>query len=373
MPEPPIKVLHVVSRFFPGGTQYFVMNLYRATDQSRVQFDFVKHIPDPGPLEPEIRALGGTIYLCPRYNGKNLAAYCAWWDRFFKEHPEYRIVHGHVRSTAALYLAIAKRHGRITIAHSHSTSNGSGFSARIKNIMQLPLRFTADYLFACSDKAGAWLYGKSAAARPNYRMIPNGIDCARFAFDPCKRDEMRRTLGLDGHFTVGHIGRFSEPKNHGFLVDVFAQVCAADPEARLLLVGDGDGRPAIEEKCRALGLAGKVLFVGNQMAPQDYYQAMDVFLFPSLWEGLPVSVVEAQASGLPCFISDVITRDVVLTGLVHPLSLRESPAVWAGHLLGARRPRTGPTQAQREELRPFDMSQVAEDLTRFYLEAAAKE
>ena len=149
----PIRVLQVLGGLEAGGAESFVMNLYRAIDKKKVQFDFVKHIEHKGVFEDEITQMGGKIYRCPQYTGKNHFAYCKWWDSFFKEHPEYHMIHGHVRSTASIYLKIAKKHGLVTIAHSHSTSNGSGISAIVKDMLRLPIRHTADYLFACSDKA----------------------------------------------------------------------------------------------------------------------------------------------------------------------------------------------------------------------------
>lgn len=221
----PIRVLQVLGGLEAGGAESFVMNLYRKIDKRNVQFDFVKHITHKGVFEDEIHQMGGKIYQCPQYTGKNHFAYCKWWDDFFEEHPEYHMIHGHVRSTAAIYLKIAKKHDLVTIAHSHSTSNGSGVSAMVKDLMQLPIRNTADYLFACSDRAGEWLFGKKATKMPNYQMIPNGIDLSRFAFDEKKRFQMRKELFIDETALVlGHVGRMTEPKNHKFLLQLFAKV-----------------------------------------------------------------------------------------------------------------------------------------------------
>lgn len=365
----PIRVLQVLGGLEAGGAESFVMNLYRAIDKEKVQFDFVKHIEHKGVFEDEITQIGGKIYRGPKYTGKNHFAYCRWWNDFFAEHPEYHVIHGHVRSTASIYLKIAKKYGLVTIAHSHSTSNGSGISAIVKNIMQLPIRHTADYLFACSDKAGKWLYGEKATKQLNYRMIPNGVDLKRFAFHEEKRRQMRNQLKItEDTFVVGHIGRITVPKNHQFLVELFAAYHKENPQSRLLLVGDGELFEAVQQQCTQLGIREAVIMVGSKTNTEDYYQAMDLFVFPSLWEGLPVSVVEAQANGLICLLSDVITRDVDLTDQVKYLSLNEKSR-WINEIATAcPRPRTAASPENMKKLQPFDASVVAKQLQDFYLE-----
>jgi len=365
----PIRVLQVLGGLEAGGAESFVMNLYRAVDKKKVQFDFAKHIEHKGVFEDEITQMGGKIYRCPQYTGKNHFAYCKWWDSFFKEHPEYHVIHGHVRSTASIYLKIAKKHGLVTIAHSHSTSNGSGISAVVKNIMQFPIHYTADYLFACSDKAGVWLYGKKALTRPNYRMIPNGIDLQRFTFDEEKRRRMRQELGIsDNTFVIGHVGRMTTPKNHRFLVELFAEYHKKNQNSRILLVGDGELFETVQQQCTQLGISDSVIMVGSKTNTEDYYQVMDVFVFPSLWEGLPVSVVEAQANGLPCLLSDVITHDVDLTDKVKYLTLTDKK-VWLCDVANLQRKhRIAATAENMAKLQPFDATVVAKQLQSFYLE-----
>lgn len=367
--QQPVRVLQVLGGLDAGGAESFVMNLYRAVDRRYVQFDFVKHVPRAGLFEPEINRLGGRIFCCPQYTGKNHFAYLRWWREFFASHPEYKVIHGHVRSTAALYLSVAKRCGRVTIAHSHSTSNGKGVSAFVKNVMQLPIRSVAEYLFACSDEAGAWLYGKSALNRANYRRIPNGIDLGRFAFDAAIRARMRASLGIpEGTLVLGHIGRFSQPKNHGWLVNLFAEWHKRDANSCLLLVGNGELWEEIHKQCAAMGIADKVLMPGACADTENYYQAMDIFVFPSLWEGLPVSVVEAQANGLTCLISEVITPEVQLTDLVQALPTTTTEP-WLERLALCRCRQQGKlTDAQQRGLQPFAVQQVARELQEFYCE-----
>ena len=345
------------------------MNVYNNIDREKVQFDFVVTPEEKKDLYEQVEQMGGRIFVCPKYTGKNHFAYCRWWNDFFAEHPEYHVIHGHVRSTASIYLKIAQKYGLVTIAHSHSTSNGSGVSAIVKNIMQLPIRHTADYLFACSDKAGKWLYGEKATKQPNYRMIPNGVDLKRFAFHEEKRRQMRNQLKItEDTFVVGHIGRITVPKNHQFLVELFAAYHKENPKSTLLLVGDGELFEAVQQQCTQLGIREAVIMVGSKTNTEDYYQAMDIFVFPSLWEGLPVSVVEAQANGLICLLSDVITCDVDLTDQVKYLSLNEKSR-WINEIARAcPRPRTAASPENMKKLQPFDASVVAKQLQDFYLE-----
>ena len=367
----PIRVLHVLGGLKAGGAESFVINLYRAIDKNLVQFDFVKHIEDEGIFESEIVESGGRIYRCPKYNGKNHFAYCKWWDSFFKEHPEYNIVHGHVRSTASLYLKIAKEHGLVTIAHSHSTSNGSGISAIVKNIMQYPIRYVADYLFACSDKAGAWLYGKKAIRRENYKIVPNGVDLRRFAFNEEKRVQIRHKLGiLDDTFVIGHIGRFTFPKNHKFLVELFAEYHKKNVNSKLLLVGDGEESESVRAQCVHLGVSDSVIMVGSKTNTEDYYQAMDVFAFPSLWEGLGIVAIEAQANGLICLLSENIPCEAVLTENIKviPLKLKK---LWIKELkkiyVGER------MFTKNNKIKQYDVYSIANRLEMFYLEQSGRE
>ena len=360
----PIRVLHVLGGLEAGGAESFVMNLYRAMDKKQVQFDFVKHNPHKGVFEDEITSLGGKIYLCPRYTGKNHFVYCKWWNDFFAEHPEYHVIHGHVRSTAAIYLRIAKKHGRITISHSHSTSNGKGAAAVVKDLMQLPIRNTADYLFACSDKAGRWLFGSKALQRSNYRMIPNGIDLKRFAFDEQKRQEMRSRLGIaENEFVIGHIGRFTEPKNHKFLVEMFSAYVKQHPNSRLLMVGDGELFAVVKEQCNQIGISDKVILPGSQTNTEDYYQIMDVFAFPSLWEGLGIAVIEAQANGLQCLLSENVPKEAILSKKVNVIVLNDMRK-WLDTLemfhIGERVP-------AEKSLLQYDVEEEGKKMEQFYL------
>lgn len=325
----PNRVLQVFARMNRGGAETMIMNIYRNIDRTKLQFDFIVHTKEKCDFDDEISSLGGEIYRMPRYNGKNHFKYKREWHDFFKKHPEYKIIHSHVRSTAAIYLEIAKKYGLITIAHSHSISSGKGIKAVVKNLLQIPIRYVADYLFACSHEAGKWLFGRKA----NYKIVKNGIDIDRFIFSETVRSKIRNQLGIGDKFVIGHVGRFSLPKNHSFLIEIFYEIQKHISNAVLLLIGQGSLRPEIETKVKVLGIQDKVLFIGVVPNVNDYMQAMDVFVFPSFFEGFPVVLVEAQASGLPCFVSDKITNETSITDIIRYIPLEKSPEYWAKEIL----------------------------------------
>ncbi|MDC3416603.1 glycosyltransferase family 1 protein [Aquibacillus salsiterrae] len=329
----PIRVLQVFAQMNRGGAETMIMNLYRNIDRSRIQFDFIVHTEDECDYDEEIKTLGGTIHRVPRYTGKNHFQYKKAWFDFFRFYPEYKIIHGHVRSTASIYLKVAKNYGLTTIAHSHSTSSGKGVTAITKNILQYPIRYTADYLFACSKSAGEWLYGKGASSKNNFYVLSNAIDAVKYIYDENIRLEKRKEFQIENKLVIGHVGRFSPPKNHTFLIDIFKTVHDKNENAVLLLVGDGEQRSLIETKVNELGLYDNVIFTGIREDIPELLQAIDIFLFPSIYEGLPVTLVEAQASGLPCVISDRITEEVAVTNSIRFISLEEKVEYWAETVL----------------------------------------
>lgn len=331
MGSAPIRILHVMGGMNRGGAETMVMNLYRSIDRERVQFDFVVHATEKCSYDDEILELGGNIYRYPRYKGVNHVLFLNFWNSFFREHSEFICIHCHIRSVAVPILKQARKHGHKTISHSHSTSSGEGIVKLVKDYYQKPLKREgfSDLKIACSQNAGEWLFGQS-----NFMVLNNAISTEKFMFNQKKRDSMRQRLNLSNQFVLGNISRFNEVKNHMFLLDIFHEVRKKNENAMLLLVGDGSLRLQIEEKIKRLGLEDAVILTGVASNPEDYLQAMDVFLFPSLFEGLPVTLIEAQASGIPCVISDkVISKEVRITDLVEFISLEESAGTWATHIL----------------------------------------
>lgn len=302
----PIRVLQVVASLNAGGMENYIMNLYRMIDRKKVQFDFIVHHAAIGLYEDEIEHLGGRVYHFTVLDDKNIFRYLFELLSFFSEHKEYRIVHGHLSSLAVFYLGAAKRYNvPWRIAHSH----GAGFLHTLKGmtkyLMFRTTKWNANVRFACSTEAGKYLYGKDS-----FELVPNGIDVERFAFSEEKRIKMRNMLNLESSYVIGHVGRFNLQKNHEYLLNIFQRVANKIPNAKLLLLGDGELLSKVRDMAEELGITDKVVFAGVHKDVENYYQAMDTFVLPSLFEGLPVTGIEAQYSGLPCFFSNDITKEV---------------------------------------------------------------
>ena len=328
-----IRILHVIGSLNNGGSQAMVMNLYRNIDRSKIQFDFIVDRSDELFFAEEIKALGGRIYFLPTFNIKNIPIYKKEWKNFFEKNREYKIIHGHVRSTASIYLGIAKKYGLKTIAHSHNNSSGKGIKALIKNVLQYPIRYIADYYFACSRNAGEWLYGKKVCKGDRFTIINNAIDSSKFIFKNATRQKVREKMNINEYFVIGNIGRFHHQKNHEFMINVFKAIHDKDKKTKLLLVGDGELLENIKKKVENLGLSKSVIFTGIRSDTNDLLNAMDLFIFPSIYEGLGIVAIEAQASGLQCVVSDAIQDEVFITNLVESISLKEPVELWAEKIL----------------------------------------
>ncbi len=324
-----MRVLQVFGRMNRGGAESIIMDLYRNIDRSKIQFDFIVHTEEECVYDKEIRALGGNIYSVPRYSGKNHFSYVKAWEKFFEDHPEYNIIHGHIHSIASVYLNIAKKYGLTTICHSHTATEPSGVIGFIKMVYQRPLRNCAHWLFACSDVAGQWLYGLDCDKRDNYFVLKNAIDTEKYVYNCDVRNKVRKELGLTGKFVLGHVGRFIEAKNHMYLIDIFKYYHKNNPESVLLLVGDGELRGKIEKKIADEKLQESVVMTGVRSDVNELLQAMDCFVFPSIIEGLPVSVVEAQTTGLRCVVSNEVTSEVIITDLVEKMPINIDAAFWS--------------------------------------------
>lgn len=369
MPEP-IRVLHVIRLMNHGGVESMIMNFYRNIDRAKVQFDFVQNSNEPAVYDEEILSLGGRVYHCPHYNGKNHFTYTKWWHGFFKAHPgEYPIVHGHLGSTAAIYLSIAKKYGLYTIAHSHSAGTGD-----LKyRVFSYPTRFVADHFFACSADAAISRYGREIGSdRTRCTILKNAIDASRFLYSQKLRARMRASLAIaEDTLVVGHIGQFRQQKNHAFLLDIFREIHNAVPASVLLLVGDGDLRPQIESTIADKGLRECVILAGSRNDAWNYYQAMDVFVMPSRYEGLPVSMVEAQTAGLPCVVSTNVPAESAITDLVRYVSLDAGPACWCEQITAAARVPRRDMMAQIRQA-GFDIQATVRSLEDYYLEVVKK-
>lgn len=331
----PIRILHVLGKLNRGGAETLIMNWCRNVDRSKIQFDFIIHTTEKCSYTDEILKLGGKVYSISAYNGANHFRYCRDWSRFFENHPEYRIVHGHVRSTASIYLWIAKKNGRIAISHSHAVSSGSGFVGFIKNCMQYPIRYIADYMWACSDQAGRYLFGGKITKNKNYKVVKNAINANSFEFNETDRCNVRRELHLGDCLVLGHVGRFTPEKNHRFLIQVFNDYHKKNSNSTLLLIGVGPLEDEIQRQIEQYGLMDSVRFLGERSDVNRILQAMDIFLFPSRHEGLGIAAIEAQASGLPVLASEYIPNEVQVTDLlcVIPTNQKDSVKLWSSKIM----------------------------------------
>lgn len=324
-----MRVLQVIGVMDRGGAETMVMNLYRAMDRERVQFDFLVHEQREGDYDAEIVSLGGRIFRAPRYNGINGIAYRRCIRSLFASHPEWRVVHGHIGSCAPLYLSEAKRVGAFAIAHSHAQNYRNGISGVAFNIAAHPVRRIADYFMACSKEAGLDRFGSSIVEGNRFAIVPNGIDVASYACDERVHVEAKADYGLAGHPVVCHTGRLIPVKNHEFLLEVFARVVQSFPNAVLLLAGRGDLEEQIRARVNELGLKKAVFFLGVVDDVPRLLRAADVFVFPSINEGLALSVVEAQASGLPTIASTGVPELAVVSDRVCRMPLSSGVEAWA--------------------------------------------
>lgn len=364
----PIRILHVLGNTNLGGAESRTMDLYRHIDRERVQFDFLVHTEQEGHFDKEILELGGHVYRVPRFRMYNFFFYRKAVKDFFREHHEFGAVQGHMTSTAAIYLPIAKKAGvPVTIAHARSAGVDRGIKGRMTRILRRSLWKKTDYLFTCSKLAGISVFGKKAVEEGRTVFIPNAIDCEKFAFREETRTKMRGELSLSDRYVIGHVGRFHYAKNHEYLLRVFAALCKEKPEMDfvLLLLGEGQGMEGIRKLSEELQIGDKVIFAGNRTNVSDYYQAMDYVVYPSRYEGLPGSIVEAQCAGLKCLMSDRICQEVIATELVTTMDIDKDPASWAAYLAGQlhydRTDHAGQMRAAG-----FDVTCQAEKMMKFY-------
>lgn len=323
--ERPVRILQMTASLDFGGSQNMIVNLYKAIDRTRFQFDFILDHPDLLGLAPVVEELGAKLYFMPEFKGTNIAQVVKAWDSFFAEHPEYKIIHSHSRSYASVYLPIARKHGVKTIIHSHNTSNGNGFKAKIKDIMQFPLRYCSDYYIGCSKKAGEWLFGSKIVNSNKFFVLNNAIDADRFRFNSTIRDKYRKDFGVENKTVYLQVGAFRFQKNCLFTLDVINKLKTIKKSIKLYLVGNGPDLSAIEARIRELELEDTVEILLDRKDVAELLQMADCYIMPSIYEGLSVAAIEAQASGTLCLLSDTVAREVKVTDCVKflPLNLDE--------------------------------------------------
>lgn len=368
----PIRVLQVVASMGHGGIEHFLMSLYRAINKDKVQFDFMYRVPYECVFDKEIESMGGRIFRCVDPDRHPIRSR-RFYREFFAKHPEIRAVHEH-RSGCDGFFGImreAKRAGvTVRILHSHNSQKGwtNNPVKEITDAYNAPLLDSlANTFLACSDVAATYLYGRCPKALKECIVRPNAIDLSTFAFDCAARDMVREHYNIArGTLVIGHIGRFVPEKNQAFLVDVVAKLRSKGVQADLLLLGDGPLRSKVLNKANSLGVSQCVHFAGIQEDTASHYSAMDVFCMPSLFEGLPVSCVEAQASGLPMVLSAGISHMADICGHTAFLNLDESASSWGNAIRAAAEGgRHNGTSALRTA--GYDIATAAQEFERLYL------
>ena len=350
----PIRILHIVGAMYPGGMENFIINLYEKIDKEKFQFDFVVHLRKEKDYKNYIEEMGGKVYVLPRLT-KNPIKSLSQLYKIIKQN-KYKIVIRHTANALIVpQLIAAKLAGAKTVCHSHNEIDPQ---IKIHKLGRVFMKSATDQRLACSVNAGKWMFGKA-----DFQIIHNGINLSKFEYHAKKREKIKEEFSLENQHVYGHIANFIESKNHMFLLQIFKEIAKRDEKAVFFCLGEGDLRERIEEKIKELNLQEKVILTGIRHDADYFMSSMDVLIFPSFFEGLPLTLIEAQIAGLPSIISDRITEEVVITeGLVVRKSLEEDPKEWANLAIKtAIKGETEHRKCQRESIRKagYDIEQLA--------------
>lgn len=318
-----VRILQVLDKISENsGVSSVVMNYYEHLNSNEIVFDFMVNEEVEAKTKIELEKRGSKIYLMPKLAGKTIPCYRKELKAFFKEHKgEYSIIHGHIPNAAMFYLTTAKKYGvPIRIIHSHNARGADGVYKKIRNYFLNHLGiYAANRYFACSYLAADYLFGKKN--REKVTILPNAINIERFRFNEEKRKQLRKTYQVENRFVIGHVGRFVEQKNHIFMIEIAKELKRKSDDFVMIFVGEGELQNQIKKKIEEEHLESNIIFTGSVKNVEDYLQMMDVFILPSLYEGLPVVGVEAQANGLACVFSNQVTREVELMKEIYFLPL----------------------------------------------------
>lgn len=362
----PIRILNVLGVLDRGGAETMVMNYYRHMDRNKIQFDFVVHSDHIGAYEEEVKFLGGRVWHIPRFKIYNLFSYLAAWKKLLAVHLEFHIIHAHMASTACLFIPIAKKYGIKVIVHAHNTRvTGSLIKQALERISFFPLRYMADYFFACSDEAAVFKFGKSILKNPRYQIWYNAIDFKNMSYSQESREKIRKMLSIgDNELLLGNIGRLTPQKNQIYLLKIFKRFVESHPSAKLLILGEGELRQSLTEEIQKMGLADSVMMPGAVNNVTEYLSAMDVFVLPSLWEGLGMAAIEAQVNGLYCLVSDEVPQLAKISGNIDFVPLNVGVETWCRKIVEA-------PHIDREDFHlennDYDIEKAAKKAERFYL------
>lgn len=329
----PIRVAHIIGKWVGGGVEAVVMNYYRHIDRNKIQFDFICDDDSTNIPYEEIEKLGGKVILVPPY--QKMFKYQKEMKKILKD-GNYKIVHSHINALSVFSLSAAKRAGvPVRIAHSHSTTNKKEWKKNfIKQVLRPFSKFYATDYMCCSEFAGRWLFGNKEYDRGNVYLLNNAINLDKFKYNEKIRKQKRKELDIkEDTLVIGHIGRFVKQKNHRFLIDIFNVVHKQKENTILLLAGQGPLMEEMKEKVHTLGLDNSVKFLGQRSDVNELYQAMDIFVLPSLYEGLGMVLIEAQTSGLPCIASREVPETAKVTSDFEFISLSVPQEIWSETIL----------------------------------------
>ncbi|PWW07545.1 glycosyltransferase EpsF [Paenibacillus cellulosilyticus] len=369
------KVLHVVGKMHPGGIESLLMNVYRHIDRRQYEFHFAVQSSEPAFYDDEIRELGGKLFVQPPPS-QGLAAFRRTFEENVRRNGSYDAIHSHVFGFSGYILKLAKGLGiPVRIGHSHNTNDSKQTSLQrriYRMYMRVLMRRNATRMLGCSRDACESLFGRQCWHDGRVDVFPNAIPLSPFAALPIDRTLLRSRFGAEqDDCLIGHIGRFSPQKNHALLLDAFAQFVLIRPNARLLLAGDGPLRPEMERKAKALGLEERVRFLGLRSDIPELLGTLDAFVLPSLYEGLGIVLIEAQAAGVPCLVSSSVPKEADLSlGMLQKLGTDESPQRWAEAMDGLVGMHEGvPTWNEREFAlgqHGYDIRVATAELERMY-------
>ncbi len=325
-------IAHVAGGLTTGGVEAVIYNYFSHMSLEEYELHYLTYT-DPNEVEKKrFEDLGFIVHTLPRKKEHFWKAFWAVY-RIFKEN-RVNIVHSHMTLMSFMTSFIGILTGaKVRVAHSHLAQYPTGVKKYVYEVFKVLSRMTSTDWFACGIEAGNYLYGEKNVKEGKVTVLNNAIDLSRFKVQEEVRDRIRKQYGVQDAYCVGHVGRYTEQKNHSFLIDIFDEIAKERTDAKLLLVGEGPLMDQVKEKIAAKNLQDKVIIAGSCSNMHEMYQAMDVMVFPSLYEGLSVALLEAQAMGLEIFVSDTVTPELDLTEGIHYLSLEQSPKAWSDAVL----------------------------------------
>ena len=364
-----VKILYIVpSLRLCNGVASYAMNYFKNIDKSKIQIDFlIANSNEKSPYFDDIKKQGGDIFYIPFANGKKIIQNITRIKRFFKENAKkYSIVHCHVLNSGAIYLHYAKKYGiKVRILHSHVTKTADSKSHEFRNKILLPVAIrNANHFCACSDSAGKRIFKDK-----KFKVINNAIDGSRFKFNQNDRDEIRKQYKIDDKtFVIGNVGRLCNQKNQKFLLDVFKLIQSQKKDTKLMIVGNGPLEKELKEYANKLSIEDKVFFINTRLDIEKMYQAFDVFVLPSIYEGLGIVLIEAQTSGLPCVVSDVVPKEAKISDKYEEKSLNDTYQEWADIIIKNMQYEERITNIDGVIKNNYDIKTEAKKLEEYYIQ-----